>query len=258
MKDNRVKDSRASAPTPPPGPTLQAVDLVKRYGEGETAVTAVAGVSLGFAQGEFTAVMGPSGSGKSTLMNLLAGLDAPTSGQVLVEGQDLALLDDRRLTRLRRERIGFVFQAFNLLPALTAEQNILLPLRLAGQRPDRASFDEVIGSLRIGDRLGHRPTELSGGQQQRVAVARALLTRPAVLFADEPTGALDVTTGRELLERLRSAGTELGQTIVMVTHDPTAATYADRVLMMSDGALRGALEKPATHEVLAAMARTEH
>ncbi|GAA1081360.1 ABC transporter ATP-binding protein [Nocardiopsis metallicus] len=258
LKDGGAKDGRAGAPTPLPGTTLQAVDLVKRYGEGEAAVTAVAGVSLGFAPGEFTAVTGPSGSGKSTLMNLLAGLDTPTSGQVLVEGQDLARLDDRRLTRLRRERIGFVFQAFNLLPALSAEQNILLPLRLAGQRPDRAYFDEVVRSLRIGDRLGHRPTELSGGQQQRVAVARALLTRPAVLFADEPTGALDVTTGRELLERLRTAGTELGQTIVMVTHDPTAATYADRVLMMSDGALHGALEHPTTHEVLAAMARTEH
>ncbi|GAB3700688.1 ABC transporter ATP-binding protein [Nocardiopsis oceani] len=232
------------------GSALQAVDLVKRYGSGETAVTAVAGVSLGFEPGTFTAVMGPSGSGKSTLMNLLAGLDTPTSGRVLVEGQDLGELDDRRLTRLRRERIGFVFQAFNLLPALTAEQNILLPLRLAGRRPDRAYLEEVVRSLRIGDRLGHRPAQLSGGQQQRVAVARALLTRPAVVFADEPTGALDVTNGRELLRRLRAACAELGQTIVMVTHDPVAATHADR-------ALHGSLEQPTAQEVLDAMAGAE-
>ncbi|GAA0985624.1 ABC transporter ATP-binding protein [Nocardiopsis tropica] len=236
---------------------LEAVDLVKRFGGGETAVTAVAGVSLGFSCGEFVAVMGPSGSGKSTLMNLLAGLDTPTSGRVLVEGTDLAGLDDRRLTRLRRERIGFVFQAFNLLPALTAEQNILLPLKLSGRTPDRAFFDEIVGSLRIRDRLGHRPSEMSGGQQQRVAIARALLTEPAVVFADEPTGALDVSTGHELLGRLREAGTRLGQTIVMVTHDPVAATYADRVLLLSDGALHGTLERPTTDEVLAAMARTE-
>ncbi|MFE9242395.1 ABC transporter ATP-binding protein [Nocardiopsis sp. NPDC006938] len=236
---------------------LQASELVRSYGEGETAVTAVAGVSLAFHTGEFTAIMGPSGSGKSTLMNLLAGLDTPTSGRVLVEGRDLSRLTDRELARLRRERVGFVFQSFNLLPALTAEQNILLPLRLSGQRPDRAHLDEVVASLRIGDRLAHRPPELSGGQQQRVAVARALLTRPAVLFADEPTGALDVTSGRELLEHLRSASTELGRTIVMVTHDPVAATYADRVLTMSDGLLRDSLERPTTNEVLTAMARTE-
>ena len=247
-----------STPTTRRETALQALELVKRYGEGEAAVTAVAGVSLGFAPGEFTAITGPSGSGKSTLLNLLAGLDTPTSGRVLVEGRDLARLDDRGLTRLRRERIGFVFQSFNLLPALTAEQNILLPLGLAGKRPERGRFDEVVRSLKLGDRLGHRPAELSGGQQQRVAVARALLTRPAVLFADEPTGALDVTTGRALLELLRTASTELGQTIVMVTHDPTAAAFADRVLTMSDGVLRGALEHPTTHEVLAAMARTEH
>jgi putative ABC transport system ATP-binding protein len=241
----------------PEDTALEAVDLVKRFGEGETAVTAVAGVSLGFSPGEFVAVMGPSGSGKSTLMNLLAGLDTPTSGRVLVEGTDLAGLDDRRLTRLRRERIGFVFQAFNLMPALTAEQNILLPLKLSGRTPDRAFFDEVVGSLRIRDRLGHRPSEMSGGQQQRVAVARALLTEPAVVFADEPTGALDVSTGRELLGRLREASTRLGQTIVMVTHDPVAATYADRVLLLSDGALHGTLERPTTDGVLAAMARAE-
>ncbi|MFJ9556015.1 ABC transporter ATP-binding protein [Nocardiopsis sp. NPDC101807] len=241
----------------PEDTALEAVALVKRFGEGGTAVAAVAGVDLVFRRGEFVAVMGPSGSGKSTLMNLLAGLDTPTSGRVLVEGTDLAGLDDRRLTRLRRERIGFVFQAFNLMPALTAEQNILLPLKLSGRAPDRAFFDEVVGSLRIRDRLGHRPSEMSGGQQQRVAVARALLTEPAVVFADEPTGALDVSTGHELLGRLREASTRLGQTVVMVTHDPVAATYADRVLLLSDGALHGTVERPTTAGVLAAMARAE-
>ncbi|WP_159942652.1 ABC transporter ATP-binding protein [Nocardiopsis sp. FR26] len=236
---------------------LEAVDLVRTFGEGKTAVTAVAGVNLGFSRGEFVAVMGPSGSGKSTLMNLLAGLDTPTSGRVVVEGADLASLDDRRLTLLRRERIGFIFQAFNLMPALTAEQNILLPLTLSGRRPDGAFLDEIAGSLRIRDRLGHRPSEMSGGQQQRVAVARALVTRPAVVFADEPTGALDVSASRELLGRLRDASTRLRQTIVMVTHDPVAATYADRVLLLSDGALHGTIERPTTREVLAAMARAE-
>lgn len=248
----------SSTPTERRDAVLQASELVRRYGAGEAAVTAVAGVSLTFEVSQFTAIMGPSGSGKSTLMNLLAGLDTPTSGRVLVEGRDLSRLDDRGLTRLRRERIGFVFQSFNLLPALTAEQNILLPLRLAGRRPDRTHLDEVVRTLRIGDRLRHRPAELSGGQQQRVAIARALLTRPAVLFADEPTGALDVSTGRELLALLRAASTELGRTIVMVTHDPIAATYADRVLTMSDGVLRDTLERPTTPEVLTAMARTEH
>ncbi|WP_304455668.1 ABC transporter ATP-binding protein [Nocardiopsis sp. YSL2] len=244
-------------PTRQRGYTLQAVHLVKQYGEGPTSVTAVAGVELGFSRGEFTAVMGPSGSGKSTLMHLLAGLDTPTSGRVVVEGRDLSQLTDKELTVLRRERIGFVFQAFNLLPTLTAEQNILLPLKLSGRRPDQAFFAEVVRSLRLGDRLGHRPGELSGGQQQRVAVARALLTRPAVVFADEPTGALDVSTGRELLERLRVACVELGQTIVMVTHDPVAATYADRVVLMSDGVLHGTIDHPTTQEVLTAMTRAE-
>lgn len=236
---------------------LQTHALVKEFGEGDVAVTAVSGVSVGFNRGEFVAVMGPSGSGKSTLMNLLAGLDTPTSGRVTVEGTDLSELDDRALTRLRRERIGFIFQAFNLLPTLTARQNILLPLKLARRRADRARFDEVARSLRIEDRLEHRPSQLSGGQQQRVAIARALLTEPAVVFADEPTGALDVSTSRELLERLRAASSRLGQTIVMVTHDPVAATYADRVLLMADGALHGTIEQPTTDQVLAAMARAE-
>ncbi len=239
------------------GPALETVDLVKRFGEGETAVTAVAGVTLGFRRGEFVAVMGPSGSGKSTLMNLLAGLDTPTSGRVVIEGTDLTELDDRQLTRLRRRRIGFIFQAFNLLPALNAEQNILLPLTLAGRRPDREFFDEIVHSLRIQDRLRHRPAELSGGQQQRVAIARALLTRPAVVFADEPTGALDVSASREVLDRLRQASTRLEQTVVMVTHDPVAAAHADRVLLLSDGALRGTVEQPTAPAVLDAMARME-
>ncbi|MEE2039001.1 ABC transporter ATP-binding protein [Nocardiopsis sp. CT-R113] len=245
-----------SAPTRQPDHTLQAFDLVKRYGEGASAVTAVAGVSVGFRRGEFTAVMGASGSGKSTLMHLLAGLDTPTSGRVAVEGRDLSRLGDRELTVLRRERIGFVFQAFNLLPTLTAEQNILLPLTLAGRRPDRSLLEQLVRSLHLGDRLRHRPGELSGGQQQRVAVARALITGPAVVFADEPTGALDTATGRELLTHLRAACTELGRTVVMVTHDPGAAAYADRVLLLSDGALCGTVEDPTPRSVLDALART--
>ncbi|MFL1430630.1 MULTISPECIES: ABC transporter ATP-binding protein [unclassified Nocardiopsis] len=238
------------------GPALEAVGLVKRFGGDGAAVTAVAGVDLCLGRGEFVAVMGPSGSGKSTLMNLLAGLDTPTAGRVAIEGTDLAGLDDRGLTRLRRERVGFVFQAFNLVPALTAEQNILLPLALAGRRPDRDLLAEIVGSLGLGDRLGHRPAELSGGQQQRVAVARALVTEPAVVFADEPTGALDVAAGRGLLERLRDAADRLGRTVVMVTHDPVAATYADRVLLLSDGAPHATVERPTARAVLAAMART--
>lgn len=253
--------STRSTGTAPPGArheyALQATGLVKRYGQGPTAVTAVAGVDLAFSRGEFTAVMGPSGSGKSTLMHLLAGLDTPTGGTVAVEGRDLAALSDRELTALRRERIGFVFQAFNLLPALTAEQNILLPLKLSGQRPDPALYDEIVSSLRLGDRLDHRPGHLSGGQQQRVAVARALLTRPAMVFADEPTGALDVATGRELLDHLRAACDRLGRTVVMVTHDPVAATYADRAVLMSDGALNGTVDRPTAEGVTAAMAGAE-
>ncbi|SHJ75142.1 putative ABC transport system ATP-binding protein [Nocardiopsis flavescens] len=239
------------------GPALEAVGLVKGFGTGEAAVTAVAGVDLALDRGEFVAVMGPSGSGKSTLMNLLAGLDTPTSGRVLIEGTDLSGLDDRGLTRLRRERIGFVFQAFNLVPTLTAEQNILLPLALAGRRPDRALLEDLVESLGLGDRLRHRPAELSGGQQQRVAVARALVTGPAVVFADEPTGALDVAAGRGLLERLRDAADRQGRTVVMVTHDPVAAAFADRVLLLSDGALHGVVERPTADTVLAAMARAE-
>ena len=222
-----MRDNGTSAPTQQRGTTLQAVDLVRRYGEGEAAVTAVAGVSLGFAPGEFTAITGPSGSGKSTLLNLLAGLDTPTSGRVLVEGRDLARLDDRRLTRLRRERIGFVFQAFNLVPTLTAEENIVLPLAIAGRTPDASWYHQVVDAVGLADRLSHRPDQLSGGQQQRVAVARALVSRPDIVFAAEPTGNLDSHAGAEVLSLLRRSVDELGQTVVMVTHDPVAAAVTD-------------------------------
>ena len=213
----------------------EAVGLVKVYGEGDNAVRAVDGIDVAFGRGSFTAVMGPSGSGKSTLMHCLAGLDRVTSGQVLIDGVDLGALDDRALTRTRRDKVGFVFQAFNLLPTLTARQNILLPLELAGRRVDAPAFDAVVGPLGLGQRLEHRPSEMSGGQQQRVAIARALITAPAVLFADEPTGALDSRTGEQILELLRRSADDLGQTIIMVTHDAHAASYAHRIVEMSDG-----------------------
>ncbi|MEU4425096.1 ABC transporter ATP-binding protein [Actinoplanes sp. NPDC024001] len=229
-------------------------DVSKTYGTGPAAVVAVDGVSAGFSAGEFTAIMGPSGSGKTTLMHLLAGLDTPSGGAVSLAGRSLAGLDDRALTDLRRDRIGFIFQAFNLLPTLTAEQNIVLPLRLAGRRVDPGELRQVTDALQISDRLRHRPAELSGGQQQRVAVARALLAKPSVVFADEPTGALDIATGRALLGGLRDAARRSGQTIIMVTHDPGAATYADRVLVMADGRIREELRSPGRDQILAAMA----
>jgi putative ABC transport system ATP-binding protein len=212
-----------------------AVDVGKTYGSGDATVYALRGVDVGFDQGRFTAIMGPSGSGKSTLMHCLAGLDTVTSGSVLLGGIDLSSLNDRRLTLLRRERIGFIFQSFNLVPTLTARQNILLPLELAGRKADAEWFERIVGVLGLRDRLGHRPSELSGGQQQRVACARALLSRPEVIFADEPTGNLDSISGTELLDLLRVSVRELGQTIVMVTHDPVAASYADRVIFLRDG-----------------------
>src|SRR5581483_10431603 len=208
------------------------------------------GVTLEFAAARFTAIMGPSGSGKSTLMHCLAGLDTPTSGSVRIGTAELSGLSDRALTRLRRGRVGFVFQAFNLLPALTAEQNIRLPLELAGRRPDPAWWDEVITRLDLAARLGHRPAELSGGQQQRVACARALITRPDVVFADEPTGNLDSASGAEVLGFLRASVRELGQTVIMVTHDPVAAGYADRVVFLADGRLSGELRAPTPQSVL--------
>jgi putative ABC transport system ATP-binding protein len=214
---------------------VQARDICRRYGEGEAAVDALAGVSVGFPSGRFAAIMGPSGSGKSTLMHLLAGLDRPTSGTVTLDGVELSALDDRRLTQLRRDRVGFIFQTFNLLPVLSAEENILLPLSIAGRKPDREWFDRLIDTIGIRDRLRHRPAEMSGGQQQRVAVARALIARPAVVFADEPTGNLDSRTSGDVLELLRHAVDDFGQTVVMVTHDAHAASFADRLLVLADG-----------------------
>ncbi len=216
-------------------PIVSTTELRRVYGEGETAVHALRGVTLSFPSGQFAAIMGPSGSGKSTLMHLLAGLDRPTAGSVLVDGSELANLDDKGLTRLRRDRLGFVFQAFNLVPVLTAEENILLPLTLAGKKPDREWLGKLIAAVGLGDRLEHRPSELSGGQQQRVAVARALIHRPAVVFADEPTGNLDSASSDEVLALLRQAADEFGQTVVMVTHDAHAASIADRIVVLSDG-----------------------
>ena len=214
---------------------VTATDLTRRYGQGEATVHALAGVTVGFPAGQFTAIMGPSGSGKSTLMHLLAGLDRPTSGSVVLDGTELSRLDDKRLTDVRRDKVGFIFQSFNLLPVLSAQENIELPLSIAGRKPDRAWMDSLIATVGLGDRLRHRPAELSGGQQQRVAVARALASRPRVVFADEPTGNLDSKTSAEVLELLRRCVDEFGQTIVMVTHDARAASYADRLLELEDG-----------------------
>jgi putative ABC transport system ATP-binding protein len=236
----------------------QAVELRKVYGSGQTAVTALAGVSAEFPAGEFTAIMGPSGSGKSTLMHCLAGLDTFTSGEVFIGGDALSTMSDKRLTELRRDRVGFVFQQYNLLPTLTAEENITLPLAIAGRKPDPGWFDAVVGAVNLADRLHHRPTELSGGQQQRVACARALITRPAVVFADEPTGNLDSHSSAEVLQFLRQSVTELGQTVVMVTHEPTAAAYADRVLFLEDGRIVDELTAPTAESVLDRMKVLEH
>jgi putative ABC transport system ATP-binding protein len=223
---------------------VAAVNLVKVYGRGDTAVRALDGVTVGFERAQFTAIMGPSGSGKSTLMHCLAGLDTATSGQALLGGTDLTRQSDKVLTKVRRERIGFVFQSFNLLPQLTAAQNITLPLELAGRKPDRHLFDHLTEALGITGRLSHRPSELSGGQQQRVALARALASRPEVVFADEPTGNLDSRSGAEVLLFLRNSVRELGQTVVMVTHDPGAAAYADRVVLLADGRVAGEIDRP--------------
>ena len=212
-----------------------ASEITRRFGEGDTAVTALRDVSVEIERGKLTAVMGPSGSGKSTLMHILAGLDKPTAGSVTIEGHEISAMGDDELTRLRRDHIGFVFQFFNLLPMLTARENIVLPLAIAGRRPEPAWFDTVIDETGLRDRLTHRPAELSGGQQQRVAIARALLSRPTVLFADEPTGNLDSTAGHEILELLRRSVDSVGQTVVMVTHDPRAASIADRILVLADG-----------------------
>jgi putative ABC transport system ATP-binding protein len=229
---------------------VTARDVVRRYGQGDTAVDALRGVSLDIARGQLTAVMGPSGSGKSTLMHILAGLDQPTSGEVSVAGEDVTRMGDDELTRLRRDHIGFIFQFFNLLPMLTAAENIALPLKLAGGKPDPAWMAELVDKVGLTNRLSHRPSELSGGQQQRVAVARALVSRPSVMFADEPTGNLDSTTSGEILALLRDSVDTLGQTTVMVTHDAHAAAIADRVVFLADGHIVRDLGPSSAHEIL--------
>jgi putative ABC transport system ATP-binding protein len=233
-----------------PGMAASVVEATKVYGQGATQVRALDGVTLDFPSGQFSAIMGPSGSGKSTLMHCVAGLDTLTSGQVRVGGIDLTRLDDKHLTLLRRDRIGFVFQAYNLVPTLTALENITLPATLAGRKPDKGWLDTVIGTVGLGDRLAHRPSQLSGGQQQRVAVARALAARPEIVFADEPTGNLDSHASAEILAFLRQAARELGQTIVMVTHDPVAASYASRFVFLNDGRIVDEMAEPTAERVL--------
>jgi putative ABC transport system ATP-binding protein len=246
-----VNDSPAAPPT-----TAAAADhAVKIYGTGPTAVTALNDVTVEFPAGRYTAIMGPSGSGKSTLMHCVAGLDTLTSGKVYVDGTDLSELSERELTRLRRDRIGFIFQAFNLVPTLTAAENMTLPMLLAGRDPDREWVDYVVTTVGLGDRLTHRPAELSGGQQQRVAVARALASRPAIIFADEPTGNLDSKASAEILQFMRKAVDELEQTIVMVTHDPNAASYADHVLFLGDGEIVDEMAEPTAETVLERLKR---
>ncbi|MCW2852548.1 MAG: transporter related protein [Nocardioides sp.] len=236
-------------------PAARVQHLTKTYGEGSALVRALDDVTLDIHAREFTAVMGPSGSGKSTLMHLCAALDTATSGTVVIGDRSLENLSDKELTRLRRDEIGFVFQSFNLVPTLTAKENILLPISIAGRKPDRDWYDEVIATVGLGDRLGHKPNELSGGQQQRVAVARALVSRPRIVFADEPTGNLDSRSGAEVLELLRSSAADHGQTVVMVTHDPVAAAYTDRVVFLADGRVVDELRHPDRDRVLEIMAR---
>jgi putative ABC transport system ATP-binding protein len=234
---------------------VSAKDVTRRYGEGEAAVDALRGVSLDVKAGELVAVMGPSGSGKSTLMHILAALDTPTTGTVTIAGEDVGSLSDNDVTMLRRKHIGFVFQFFNLLPMLTAEENVVLPLSIAGERPNKEFLDDLLKRVGLADRRSHRPAELSGGQQQRVAIARALVTRPTVVLADEPTGNLDSATGQEILELLRAASEEYGQTTVMVTHDAAAAAIAHRILILADGLIEQELAQSAPAEILAAVNR---
>ena len=246
----------AQAPAAAPAPASSIVrlqDVSKIYGSGDAQVRALDDVSVGFGAGEFTAIMGPSGSGKSTMMHILAGLDAPTSGHVFVEDTDITTLKDTALTKLRRDRIGFVFQSFNLVPTLDARANILLPMRLAGKAPEKEWFDLIVNSLGIADRLSHRPSEMSGGQQQRVAVARALMSRPAVIVADEPTGNLDSHSTTEVMDLLRRAVDELGQSVIMVTHDTATAAYADRVLVCRDGRIVSDLRDVTADNLTAAL-----
>jgi len=245
-----------TVPTPPGGQSTaaaRAVGLSKVYGQGDTQVVALDDVSVEFERGRYTAIMGPSGSGKSTLMHCMAALDSATRGQVYVADVELTTLGDGDLTRLRRDKIGFVFQAYNLVPTLTAQENITLPVDIAGRKIDREWFDTVISTIGLGDRLGHKPNELSGGQQQRVACARALASRPDIVFADEPTGNLDSRSGAEVLGFLRRSVREFGQTVVMVTHDPNAASYADRVLFLADGRIVDEMTQPTAERVLERM-----
>jgi putative ABC transport system ATP-binding protein len=239
--------------TPPPAsraPAAAGIDLVKVYGEGDASVRALAKISVQFANGQFSAIMGPSGSGKSTLMHCMAGLDSITSGRVFIGDTELTGLNDKDLTKLRRDRIGFIFQAFNLVPTLSAAENITLPMDIAGTKPDQAWVDRLIDTVGLRDRLSHRPSELSGGQQQRVAAARALASRPAIVFADEPTGNLDSRASAEVLGFLRNSVAEFGQTVVMVTHDPVAASYAERVVFLADGAVVDEMTGPTAERVL--------
>jgi len=246
----RGRVRRVTAPDPTASPIASARELVKVYGGGDTEVRALDGVDVDFGRGRMTAIMGPSGSGKSTLMHCMAGLDRPTSGSAVVDGQEIGRMNERQLTKLRRTRLGFIFQAFNLVPTLTALENITLPLDIARTPVDRAHLDAVVAAVGLSDRLGHKPGELSGGQQQRVACARALVARPAVVFADEPTGNLDSTSSGEVLGFLRRSVEDLGQSVVMVTHDPTAASYAHRVLFLADGRLVADIADPTPETVL--------
>jgi putative ABC transport system ATP-binding protein len=252
MKSVLIQQGEYSSETQ--DPIVSATEVTRRYGvDGDTCVKALRGVSLGIESEKLTAVMGPSGSGKSTLMHILAGLDRPNEGEVTIAGTDITGLGDTELTKLRREHIGFIFQFFNLLPMLSARENVVLPLKLAGEKPDSEWVAELTTRVGLSDRLGHRPSELSGGQQQRVAIARALVSRPTVMFADEPTGNLDSTTGGEILELLRESVSSLGQTTVMVTHDARAAAIADRVLFLADGLIVKDLPQSSPHEIVEAM-----
>ncbi|GAA3605335.1 ABC transporter ATP-binding protein [Kineosporia mesophila] len=253
MSWTAAQPASQTQPVRPRESAVRAQGVRKVYGRGESAVPALRGVDVSFDKGAFTAIMGPSGSGKSTLMHVLAGLDSVSAGQVWLGDTELTGMNDTKLTRVRRDRIGFVFQAFNLIPALNAQANIELPMTLARRKPDPQWYDSIVDRLGLGQRMTHRPSELSGGQQQRVAIARALLPRPDVIFADEPTGNLDSTAGAEVLSMLRSSVRETGQTVVMVTHDPVAASYADRVVMLADGSIAGELVAPTTDSVLDAL-----
>jgi putative ABC transport system ATP-binding protein len=257
MSEALATADTATAEQAPSGAVVEAHDVSRRYGEGDTAVDALRGVNLEIERGKLTAVMGPSGSGKSTLMHLLAALDIPTSGYVVLAGTKLGELSDKEITKLRRKHIGFIFQFFNLLPMLTAEENVVLPLSIAGEKPDKEWFENLLRNVGLTDRRSHRPSELSGGQQQRVAIARALVTQPTVVFADEPTGNLDSKTSGEILDLMRNSVDSYGQTTMMVTHDPRAAAIADRILFLADGQIVKDIGKATAHDVIVAMEELE-